>query len=425
MDYSQILIDIQRKSSINVSSVTELKLLMDEIEILTDESIGYNTLRRLFGFLPNTKPSTKTLNTLSKFLGFSSYSAYLNDKSIYDDWYFNQQLLRIKLSNQLNGKDIKFINSGIIHSKNITAIAHLIGYFIEKKSLDILAEVFKNLDVNQMGDSNTMKFATIVTHSFYTLTNEDAKKITNYLSTIDNFRNTVPLYYVDYSRLNSRYGKVLASIKSYSKEPSDLLFIELMYSYRCFYSATEKPKKLIKKPTGFDQFESVLKGRYYANQILWGGKLSKQLKNSILAEIKKNNTSLFTQEIILSLIIKSNFVFLSELYDSFYEEIFEFDRWTSKTRVVISLLASAVINIENDNLIMAKKNLDMIDIDKTEMGYHEFLSLFYNLIGMKISYHQKDLAKNKITFKNIEHLVNKTGFKRFTIQSTNFICEYN
>jgi hypothetical protein len=198
-----------------------------------------------------------------------------------------------------------------------------------------------------------------------------------------------------------------------------------MCSYRCFYSATEKPKKLIKKPTGFDQFESVLKGRYYANQILWGGKLSKQLKNSILAEIKKNNTSLFTQEIILSLIIKSNFVFLSELYDSFYEEIFEFDRWTSKTRVVISLLASAVINIENDNLIMAKKNLDMIDIDKTEMGYHEFLSLFYNLIGMKISYHQKDLAKNKITFKNIEHLVNKTGFKRFTIQSTNFICEYN
>ena len=179
MDYSQILIDIQRKSSINVSSVTELKLLMDEIEILTDESIGYNTLRRLFGFLPNTKPSTKTLNTLSKFLGFSSYSAYLNDKSIYDDWYFNQQLLRIKLSNQLNGKDIKFINSGIIHSKNITAIAHLIGYFIEKKSLDILAEVFKNLDVNQMGDSNTMKFATIVTHSFYTLTNKDAKKLTN------------------------------------------------------------------------------------------------------------------------------------------------------------------------------------------------------------------------------------------------------
>ena len=111
MDYSQILIDVQRKSSINVNSVAELKLLMDEIEILTNESIGFNTLRRLFGFLPKTKPSIKTLNTLSKFLSFSSYSAYLNDKSIYDDWYFNQQLLRIKLSNQLIDKDIRFINS--------------------------------------------------------------------------------------------------------------------------------------------------------------------------------------------------------------------------------------------------------------------------------------------------------------------------
>jgi len=423
VDYSQILIDIQRKSSINVSSVTELKLLMDEIETLTDESIGYNTLRRLFGFLPNTKPSTKTLNTLSMFLGFSSYSAYLNDKSIYDDWYFNQQLLRIKLSNQINGKDIKLINTGIIHSKNITAIAYLIGYFIEKKSLDIVAEVFKNLDVNQMGDSNTMKFATIVTHSFYTLTNEYAKKAINYLCIIDNFRNTVPLYYIDYSRLNSRYGKVLDSIKSYSREPSDLLFVKLMYSYRCFYSAREKPKKIINKPMGFNQFESVLKGRYYANQILWSGKLSKQLKNSILTEIKKNNTSLFTQEIILSLIIKSHFDFLSKLYDTFYEEIFEFDRWTSKTRIMISLLASALINIENKNLTMAIKNLEMIDVEKVEMGYYEFLSLFLNLIKMKISYHQKDFINNKNANDNLKCFVNMTGFKRFMIESKNFVYE--
>lgn len=135
MDYSQILIDVQRKSSINVNSVAELKLLMDEIEITTNESIGYNTLRRLFGFLPKAKPSIKTLNTLSKFLGFSSYSAYLNDKSIYDDWYFNQQLLQIKLSNQLIDKDILFINSGISNSKNIVSVAYLVGYFIEKKNI--------------------------------------------------------------------------------------------------------------------------------------------------------------------------------------------------------------------------------------------------------------------------------------------------
>ena len=98
MDYTQILIDIQRKSSINLNSVRELKRLMEEIEILTNETIGFNTLRRLFGFLPKTKPSIKTLNTLSRFLGFSSYSTYLNDKSIYDDWYFNSNILLNRFS---------------------------------------------------------------------------------------------------------------------------------------------------------------------------------------------------------------------------------------------------------------------------------------------------------------------------------------
>jgi len=67
----------------------------------------------------------------------------------------------------------------------------------------------------------------------------------------------------------------------------------------------------------------------------------------------------------------------------------------------------------------------MINIDKTEMGYHEFLSLFFYIIGMKISYYKNDHAKNKIYFENIKYLANKTGFKRFMIQSTDFICEYN
>lgn len=423
MDYSQILIDVQRKSSINVNSVAELKLLMDEIEITTNESIGYNTLRRLFGFLPKAKPSIKTLNTLSKFLGFSSYSAYLNDKSIYDDWYFNQQLLQIKLSNQLIDKDILFINSGISNSKNIVSVAYLVGYFIEKKYLDLIIKLFNNLKVKRMGDSNTMKFATIVSHSFYTLKNEDALDLINNLNTIDNFRKTVPLYYVDYSRLNSRYGKILDSIRIQSNEPSDQLFVELMNSYKYFYTAKEKTEKFIEKPQEFNHFESVLKGRYYANQILWSSKLSKHVKTSILKEIKKNNTSLFTQEIILSLIIKSHIDFLSELYNSFYEEIFEFDRWTSKTRIVISLLASALINIENNNLTMAIKNLDMIEIEKVEMGYYEFLSLFLNLIKMKISYHQKDFINNKNASDNLKCLVNKTGFKRFMIESKNFTYE--
>ena len=50
----------------------------------------------------------------------------------------------------------------------------------------------------------------------------------------------------------------------------------------------------------------------------------------------------------------------------------------------------------------------------------DFISLFFELITMKISQHQEDSYRNKIASENLKGLVNKTGFKRFMIQSKNF-----
>ena len=54
----------------------------------------------------------------------------------------------------------------------------------------------------------------------------------------DDFRNNVPLLYVDYSNLNGIYGKVLTIVKQQSKKQDDLLFVSLMrpFSYHCAYS---------------------------------------------------------------------------------------------------------------------------------------------------------------------------------------------
>ena len=67
--------------------------------------------------------------------------------------------------------------------------------------------------------------------------------------------------------------------------------------------------------------------------------------------------------------------------------------------------------------------LDMIDIEKVEMGYYDFISLFFELTTMKISQYQKDSYQNKIASENLKYLVKKTGFKRFMIESKNFTYE--
>ena len=88
LDHSQLLIDVQKKSNIIVNNVGDIKYLKEAIESTNNLKIGYNTLRRLFGFLNKTKPSLSTLNTLAYYLEFSSFTNYLNNKLNFDEWYF-------------------------------------------------------------------------------------------------------------------------------------------------------------------------------------------------------------------------------------------------------------------------------------------------------------------------------------------------
>ena len=106
-EYSQLLIDIQKKSNITVSNSKDLKFLKEEIESVIGEAIGYNTLRRLFGFLEKREPNSATLNRLASYLGYGSFSKYKNNKSNYTDWYFQQFLLQIRGNNKITSTEVE------------------------------------------------------------------------------------------------------------------------------------------------------------------------------------------------------------------------------------------------------------------------------------------------------------------------------
>ena len=50
-EYSNLIIDIQKKSKIEVLKVRDLKYLQEDIYNVTTKNISFNTLRRFFGFL--------------------------------------------------------------------------------------------------------------------------------------------------------------------------------------------------------------------------------------------------------------------------------------------------------------------------------------------------------------------------------------
>ena len=426
-DYAQLLLDVQKKSKITVNKSRDLRFLKEEIEENSKLSIGFNTLRRLFGFLEKTEPSINTLNILAVYLGSSSYSAYKSNIINYDNWYFQQNLQRIQSTNTVTSEDIEILRIGLLNAANTVYYAYFFSYFIERKNIKTLEEIVKKIPYNGIYESNSLKFATIVSLSLDRIDKKDAFNIYKRLVKYDSFRNNVPLLFVDYSNLHNKYAKILTIIKQQSKKEDDILFVKLMRFYWKFYSSKEYLHIEIKKPAKFDTFHPVLQGRYYAYLLLKSKGRDSNIEKKIIFDckkiIKKNSVyeiSFLLEEIIPSLIFKKNFAFLNELLDAFYEEILEMDRWSSKTGHALSLIAMANLNIEKGDLTMAQINLNLVELEKVELSYSDYVSLFYYQTKLQITYLKNAKDDNKKIQLILENLIQKTKFTKFNQVLMNF-----
>ena len=419
-DYAQLLLDIQKKSNITVNKSRDLRFLKEDIDENSKTGIGYNTLRRLFGFLEKTEPSISTLNILAVYLGFNSYSNYKNNIINYDGWYFQQNLQRIQSTNTVTSEDIETIRIGLLNVSNIEYFAYFFSYFIERNNVSALEYIVKRTTYNDNSGNSGLKFATIVSLSLYRIDEKNAFNIYKRLIKYDSFRNNIPLLFVDYSNLHNKYAKILTIIKQQSKKEDDILFVELMRFYWKFYSSKKYHHIEITKPASFEAFHPVLQGRYYAYSLLKSEGRDSSIENKIIfyckKSIKKNSIyeiSFLLEEIIPSLIFKKNFDFLAELVDEFYEEILEMDRWSSKTGHALSLIAMANLNIQKDNLTMAQINLNLVELEKVELSYSDYVSLFYYQAKLQITYLKDAKENNKKTKLILENLIEKTKFTKF------------
>lgn len=421
-DSTQIVIDIQKKSGITVENAKDIKNLKEEIEASGAVKIGYNTLRRLFGFLPKTVPSSATLTILSKYLGFASYSNYRNNKLNYDEWYFHIKMLRLQLNeNVLEKSEVSQFNDSLQNENNIIAVANHVCFLIEKNKIDSLVVFFTFFNYQKLTDNALTKFALLTTFSFYKLETQVALTIYKVLIQYESFRNSGPLCFIDYSHLNGYYIEVIKMINELNANESDFLFTSLMKFYQKFYSNEDHSAILIDYPKKAEQIYPVLLGRYYGYKILSVEKIDKLLENSIKKELKSTKHHLFLIEIVPALVLKEEYDFLDLIIEKYYEEILEVDRWTSKSTVANYLIGLASVNIHKGNLKAAKNNLDLVELDKIELAYTDYITLFYYLTKIKLYFYEKDFYKVNENYSKLKKIADKIGFYKFITIAQKYI----
>jgi hypothetical protein len=421
-DATQILIDLQKKSGIRIENVRDVKNLKEEIEANISATIGYNTLRRLFGFLPKTAPSNATLSILSKYLGFTSYSNYLNNQENHNEWYFQIKMLQLQLNqNDLEKNDVLRFNEALQNENNIIAVANHVCFLIEKNRIQCLIIFFTFFDYKKLTDNAITKFALLTTFSFYKLETKVALTIYKTLIPFDSFRNSGPLCFIDYSHLNGYYIEVIKMIKAFEANESDFLFTSLMEFYQKFYANEDCRDILIDLPKKTEPFYPVLLGRYYGYKILSSEKIDKSLENSIKKELKSTQHHLFLIEIVPALVLKEEYTFLNIIIENYYEELFEVDRWSSKSTIANYLIGLSNVNLLKGNLKAAKNNLDLVELEKIELAYTDYITLFYYLTKIKLYFYEKDSNKVNQNYAKLEELAHKIGFHKFITIAQQYI----
>ena len=64
---------IRERMACDLSRSSQFDALALDMEAVTGEHIGVNTIKRLFGLLPDVKPTDSTLQTVARYLGYGSW----------------------------------------------------------------------------------------------------------------------------------------------------------------------------------------------------------------------------------------------------------------------------------------------------------------------------------------------------------------
>lgn len=420
-NFNQLQLDIQKKVGYQIENLSELKMLHEDIEWNTNKKIGFNTLRRFFGFLKSTAPNLNTLNTLSQYIGYENYSTYQKKYLKDADWFEWTQTIKIELSDTLNETDIQWLESQQNTNEYHLKIASIIKTFIYKKNYTILNQFF-DTRIFKFEETNQLKLAANICLLFRSLNKEDITIAIEKITTNQLFRENILHWFVDYSFFNGYYGDFIQESRKHALPDShEALFYDLIVCYNDYLSCKSNLKQIDLNRVKPDFF-IVLKGRCFAYNLLY---FSEQKNNTEYEKVwdkflillnKSEQINLLTIEIFPALLFIKDFEKTNYLIRNYYEELLTLENWSGYPFQAMILLTQTLHLIKEDKFKEAKIGFDLIDLSKFSLSYSDYIKLFY-----LVTKYQLELASSSNTVQlneiqeEYESIAIQTGFKRFSV----------
>jgi hypothetical protein len=419
----QLKQEIYQKLGFEIRRQADVRYLHQCIVYENNLTIGFNTLRRFFGFLPERAPQLQTLEVLAQYLGYQSYSRFLNFINKDQNWFHWTFVNDFENLDSIDPAQIQQLIALKSHPDYVLFLSHIIKTFIRRNRIELLKIIFSNpkihFDINtQVGELDKLAYA--VGGLLRTLPKSSYVGLEVLLSDTYVFKTHILDFHVDYTHFNGYYGYLNTARFAHDTHPDQRIFINLIKNYHLFLAGKSSFEIYQPEVSNLKMF-SVLHGRLLGYQLLTQHFKHKEPLNKILSEILKTGNQypkvFFYIEVVSALIFTKQIETLETIFKLYDKNLFVNPTWQFYTSHNVYLIAHVLVKLKRQNYKDAIYSFNQINLNVSPSNsYYHYLNLFYCIAAYQLEKHTT--ANSDTLFelqKDYQSLVKITGFKRFNL----------
>lgn len=376
--------------------------------------ISYNTLRRLYGLAPFTKPSNKTLDTLAKFIGYNNYVHFSQTYQFKNKIDLTQITFKAIANNNEDYIIDLVIKTRYSKEDFISFIILLTRELLHIKNYQLLNKLFKidELKYESFSYTEVLNLGNSVGLIFRTKPDIDSILLKN-----ENFLRCIYLTFVDYSNLNGYYGKFAQQIINNDISYDISIFSSALLEFKNFLNHKPSQRILISKK---DQakFNPILNSRLAALELIVNNQCETlTIMAQYTSKIKSESIMIdyFYELFILAILTKNN-VLMKFLIDKV--NIYTTKYYYQKHYLNCYYLMCAFYYRINGLGILERKFYKLYDESSLRYSYEDFIKILHKvyLFDKYKKFKQKELIKEKY--------IKLSKKLNYSIFSDSFILDY-
>lgn len=385
----ELKLELEKTFNRKITDRGDCEALVQDIYEKTGALLSYNTLRRFFGLAEYRKPREHTLDQFAVYCGFRSFKDFSQRYTEVDAWPTWERLF-VDLSEDNPSDFLELLRYRKRHNDHFT-VSFTIGVreLINRRDLDGVLRIFREPDFQfaALPYDEVAQIGVLIGLHFRNFHDQDLEE---QLLLEPNFRDLVFKIFVDYGRLNQKYGKWIQFLLNQTNMDTETtVFIACLDRWRSYLMQevpVEENTRLL-PDLHIDQ-HPILFGRIFGLKMLLTK--SKTSKRSYINQLTQRiheqpqfATELLYEPCVQCLVSRDPDLMKVVLNHTHLVNDIKF--WYHFSQVSIHRVFQVSHLIDLEQYMKAKSILDAIPFGHIRHGYREFIELFVTFFNLTLA----------------------------------------